>query len=95
MTSVSFTVSLFSFCFHDLSTADSEMLKSPLLIVWGEVVRPPFGDPHSSLGRESAPKETRESFLLQTHEVAPGRNVSHVGDRGFDPEARKLGVFMG
>jgi hypothetical protein len=26
-------------------------------------VRPPFGDPHSSLGRERAQKETRESFL--------------------------------
>ena len=29
-----------------------------------EIVRPPFGDPHSSLGSERAPKETRESFLL-------------------------------
>jgi hypothetical protein len=27
-------------------------------------VRPPFRYPHSSLGRESSPKETRESFLL-------------------------------
>jgi predicted nucleic acid-binding Zn-ribbon protein len=30
-------------------------------------VRPPFRDPYSSLRRESVPKETRESFLLQTH----------------------------
>ena len=61
-------------------------------------VRPPFGDPHSSLGREGAPKETQESFLLQTHKAfycgAPDRNVSHAGDSGFDHEAWKLGVFI-
>ena len=33
--SVSFTVSLFSFCFHDLSIAESGVLKSPTIIVWG------------------------------------------------------------
>jgi hypothetical protein len=30
-------VSLFSFCFHDLSIAESEVLKSPTLIVWGSM----------------------------------------------------------
>ena len=35
ITSVSFTVSLFSFCFHDLSIAESGVLKSPTIIVWG------------------------------------------------------------
>jgi hypothetical protein len=31
ITSVNFTVSLFSFCFHDLSIAESEVLKSPTI----------------------------------------------------------------
>jgi hypothetical protein len=35
ITSVSFTVSLFSFCFHDLSIAESGVLKSPIIIMWG------------------------------------------------------------
>ena len=35
ITSVSFTVSLFRFCFHDLSIAESWVLKSPTIIVWG------------------------------------------------------------
>jgi hypothetical protein len=35
MTSVSFTVSLFSFCFHDLSIGESGVLKSPIITVWG------------------------------------------------------------
>jgi hypothetical protein len=26
---------MFSFCFHDLSIAESGMLKSPIIIVWG------------------------------------------------------------
>jgi hypothetical protein len=30
----SFTASLFSFSFHDLSIADSGVLKSPTIIVW-------------------------------------------------------------
>jgi hypothetical protein len=34
-TSVSFTVSLFSFCFHYLTIDKSGMLKSPTIIVWG------------------------------------------------------------
>ena len=33
--SVSFIVSLFTFCFHDLSTDNSGVLKSPTIIVWG------------------------------------------------------------
>jgi hypothetical protein len=33
--SVSFTVSLFSFCFHDLSIAESGLVKSPTIIVCG------------------------------------------------------------
>ena len=28
-------MSLFSFCFHDLSIAESGVLKSPTIIVWG------------------------------------------------------------
>jgi hypothetical protein len=28
-------VSLFSFCFHDLSIDESRLLKSPTIIVWG------------------------------------------------------------
>ena len=35
ITSVSFTVSLFSFYFHDLSIAESGVLKFPTIIVWG------------------------------------------------------------
>ena len=35
LTSVSFNVSLFSFCFHDLSIDKSRVLKSPTIIVWG------------------------------------------------------------
>jgi hypothetical protein len=35
ITSVSFTVSLFSFCFHDQSIPESGVLKSPTIIVWG------------------------------------------------------------
>ena len=35
ITSVSFTVSLFSFCFHDLSIAEGGVLKSPTITVWG------------------------------------------------------------
>jgi hypothetical protein len=35
ITSVSFTVSLFIFCFHDLSIDESGVLKSPTIIVWG------------------------------------------------------------
>ena len=34
ITSVSFNVSVFNFCFHDLSIADSRVLKSPTIIVW-------------------------------------------------------------
>jgi hypothetical protein len=26
---------------------------------------------------------------------APGRQVSHAGDRGVDPKAQKLGVYIG
>ena len=33
--SVSFTVPLFSFCFHDLSIAEGGVLKSPTITVWG------------------------------------------------------------
>ena len=32
--SLSFTVSLFSFCFNDLSIGESGVLKSPTIIVW-------------------------------------------------------------
>ena len=35
ITSVSFTVSLFNFCFHDLSIAESRVMKFPTIIVWG------------------------------------------------------------
>ena len=35
ITSVSFTVFLLSFCFHDLFIAESGVLKSPTIIVWG------------------------------------------------------------
>ena len=35
ITSVSFAVSLFSFCFHDLSIAESGVLRFPTIIVWG------------------------------------------------------------
>ena len=35
--SASFAVSLFSFCFHDLSIGESGVLKSPTIIVWGEM----------------------------------------------------------
>ena len=35
ITSVSFTVSLFSFCFHVLIIDEREVLKSPTIIVWG------------------------------------------------------------
>ena len=33
--SISYTVSLFSFCFQDLSIDESGLLKSPTIIVWG------------------------------------------------------------
>ena len=32
---MNFTVYLFSFCFHDLSIAESGVLKPPSIIVWG------------------------------------------------------------
>jgi hypothetical protein len=35
ITSISFTVPLFSFCFHDLSIDEVGVLKSPTIIVWG------------------------------------------------------------
>ena len=34
-TSVSFTVTLFSLSFHDLSIEESGVFKSPTIIVWG------------------------------------------------------------
>jgi hypothetical protein len=34
ISSISFTVSLFSFCFHDLSISKSGVLKSTTIIVW-------------------------------------------------------------
>ena len=37
ITSVSFTVTLLSFCFHDLSIAENGVLKSPTIIVWGAI----------------------------------------------------------
>jgi hypothetical protein len=37
ITSVSFTVSLFTFCFHDLSIDESGVLKSPTIIVWSVI----------------------------------------------------------
>jgi hypothetical protein len=30
-------VSLFNFCFNDLSTGENEVLKSPTIIVWGSM----------------------------------------------------------
>jgi hypothetical protein len=30
-------VSLFSFCFNDLSTGESRVLKSPTILVWGSM----------------------------------------------------------
>ena len=33
--------------------------------------------------------------MRQFNDRALGRNVSHAGDSGFDPEARKLGVLWG
>ena len=38
ITSVSFTVSLFSFCFQDLSIDESGVLKSPTIIAWGAAI---------------------------------------------------------
>ena len=35
MTSVSSLISLLSFCLVDLSIGESEVLKSPIIIVWG------------------------------------------------------------
>ena len=35
LNSDSFTVSLFSFCFQDLSIDESRVLKSPTIIMWG------------------------------------------------------------
>ena len=35
--SASFTASLVSFCFHDLSIDESVMLRSTNIIVWGEM----------------------------------------------------------
>ena len=37
ITSVSFTVTLLSFCFHDLSITESGVLKSPTIVVWGSM----------------------------------------------------------
>jgi hypothetical protein len=37
ITSVSFTVSLFSFCFQHLSIDESEVLKSPTIIMSGAI----------------------------------------------------------
>jgi hypothetical protein len=33
--------------------------------------------------------------MRQFNDRAPGRNVSHAGDSGFDPKAGKLGVLGG
>jgi hypothetical protein len=33
--------------------------------------------------------------MRQFNDRSPDRKVSHAGDSGFDPEARKLGVFNG
>ena len=43
MTSLSFTVSLFSFCFNDLSICESGVLKSPTIIVWDSMCVMSFG----------------------------------------------------
>ena len=37
ITSFSFTMSLFSLCFHDMSIGESGVLKSFTIIVWGSV----------------------------------------------------------
>jgi hypothetical protein len=37
ITSLSFTVSLFRFCFNDLFIGESGMLKSPTIIGWGSM----------------------------------------------------------
>jgi hypothetical protein len=62
-------------------------------------VRPPFRDPHSSLGRESAPKKHKNpscwKHTRQFNGGALGQNISHTGDSGFYPKTWKLGVFMG
>jgi hypothetical protein len=47
----------------------SQLAQINSILIHQKDVRPLFGDPHSSLGRESAPKETLESFLLQTHKA--------------------------
>jgi hypothetical protein len=33
--------------------------------------------------------------MRQFNDGAPGQQVSHAGDRGVDPEAQKLGVYIG
>ena len=41
------------------------------------------------------PQETEVSTTWWSHNGrAPGRNVSHAGESGFDHEAWKLGVFI-
>jgi hypothetical protein len=41
------------------------------------------------------PQETEVSTTWWSHNGgALGRNVSHEGESGFDPEARKLGFFI-
>ena len=61
-------------------------------------VRPPFGDPHSSLGSVRAPKETRgptRCNYMRTFntELRTGMNpTQEITDAGH--EARKPGAFM-
>jgi hypothetical protein len=38
ITCVSFTVSVFSLCFHDLSITESGVLESPTISVWGAML---------------------------------------------------------
>ena len=62
-------------------------------------VRPPFGDPHSSLGSERAPKETRGptrcNYMRTFNYGAPDRHASHTGDNGCRPRGSKARGFYG
>lgn len=59
---------------------------------------PPWEEPHSSRDGAHPRKHERLSWCKHTRQFsngAPGRHVSHTGDKGIDPEAQKLGVYIG
>jgi hypothetical protein len=67
---------------------------------WNLQIKEPSGETPTQLPIQCAPKNHEQNATPSCNNTryfngrAPGLNVSHTGDSGFDHEAWKLGVFI-